>query len=76
MGVKLKLNDKAPFHITPFPIREEENSIVEKEMRKGCLLGILRKGLRYNSSPIMLISRKLVGIPHIILNKKITWIIW
>ena len=34
-------------------------------MRKGCLLGILRKGLSSYSSPIMLIPRKTSGIPHI-----------
>ena len=35
-------------------------------MRKGCLLGILRKGLSSYSSPIMLIPRKMSGIPCII----------
>ena len=37
-------------------------------MRKGCVLGILRKGLSSYSSPIMLIPRKLSGIPHIIID--------
>ena len=45
MEVKLELNGKAPFYISPFPIKDEENIIVEKEMRKGFLLGILKKGL-------------------------------
>ena len=35
-------------------------------MRKGCLLGILRKGLSSYSSPIMQIPRKMSGIPCII----------
>ena len=35
-------------------------------MRKGCLLGILRKGMSSYSSPIMLIPRKLTGIPRIV----------
>ena len=35
-------------------------------MRKGCLLGILRKGLSSYSSPIMLIPREMSGIPCII----------
>ena len=35
-------------------------------MRKGCLLGILRKGLSSYSLPMMLISRKMSGIPCII----------
>ena len=63
--VKLELKDKTPFYIRPFPIKEEEK-IVDREMRKGCLLGILRKGLSSYSSPIMLIPRKTSGIPHII----------
>ena len=35
-------------------------------MRKGCLLGILKKGMPSYSSPIMLIPRKLTGIPRIV----------
>ena len=35
-------------------------------MRKGCLLEILRKGLSSYSSPIMLIPRRMPGIPCII----------
>ena len=35
-------------------------------MRKGCLLGILKKGMSSYSSPIMLIPRKLTGIPRIV----------
>ena len=66
MEVKLELKDKTPFYIRPFPIKEEEKIIVDKEMRKGCLLGILRKGLSSYSSPIMLIPRKMSGIPRII----------
>ena len=66
MEVKLELKDKTPFYIRPFPIKEEEKIIVDREMRKECLLGILRKGLSSYSSPIMLIPRKLSGIPCII----------
>ena len=64
--VKLELKDKTPFYIRPFSIKEEENIIVDREMRKECLLGILKKGLSSYSSPIMLISKKMSGIPCII----------
>ena len=37
-------------------------------MRKGCLLGILKKGMLSYSSPIMLIPRKLTGIPRIVMD--------
>ena len=63
-----KLNDKTPFYIRPFPIKEEEKIIVDREMRKDCFLGVLRKGLSSYFSPIMLIPRKMSGIPHIITN--------
>ena len=65
MEVKLELKDKTPFYIRSFPIKEEEKIIVDREIRKGCLLGILRKGLSSYSSLIMLIPRKMSGIPHI-----------
>ena len=66
MEVKLELADTSPFFIRPFPIKESEKEVVDKEMRKGCLLGILKKGMSSCSSPIMLIPRKLTGIPRIV----------
>ncbi len=63
MEIKLKLNDTTPFFIRPFPITEQEKILVDREMRKGVMLGILRRGLSSYSSPIMLIPRKLGGIP-------------
>ena len=66
MEVELELKDESPFFIRPFPIKESNKDIVDKEMRKGCLLGILKKGISSYSSPIMLIPRKLSGIPRIV----------
>ena len=66
MAVKFELKDKTPFYIRPFLIKEEEKIIVDREMRKGCLLGILIKGLINYSSPIILIPRKMSGITWII----------
>ena len=69
MEVELELKDESPFFIRPFPtIKESDKDIVDKEMRKGCLLGILKKGMSSYSSPIMLIPRKLSGIPRIVTN--------
>ena len=64
--VELELKDESPFFIRPFPIKESDKEIVDKEMRKGCLLGILKKGMSSYSSPIMLIPRKLSGILRIV----------
>ena len=66
MKVELELKDTKPFFIRPFPIKEGEKDIIDKEMRKGCLLGILTKGMTSYSSPIMLIPRKQGGIPRIV----------
>ena len=66
MEVELELRDETPFFIRPFPIKESDKDIVDKEMRKGCLLGILKKGMSSYNSPIMLIPRKLSGIPRIV----------
>ena len=66
MEIELELKDESPFFIRPFPIKESDKDIVDKEMRKGCLLGILKKGMSSYSSPIMLIPRKLSGIPRIV----------
>ena len=65
MEIEIELEDETPFFIRPYPIKEEEKAHVDREMQKGCLLGILRKGLTSYSSPIMLIPRKQGGIPRI-----------
>ena len=66
MEVELELTDTNPFFIRPFPNKESEKEVVDKEMRKVCLLGILKKGMSSYSSLIMLIPRKLTGIPRIV----------
>ena len=66
MEVELELNDTSPFFIRPFPIKESDKDIVDREMRKGVVLGILKKGMSSYSSPVMLIPRKLTGIPRIV----------
>ena len=65
MEIELELNGETPFFIRPFPIKESEKDVEDKEMMKGCLLGILKKEMFSYSSPIMLIPRKLTGIPRI-----------
>ena len=41
MEVELELNDTKPFFIKPYPIREEDKAVIDKEMHRGVLLGIL-----------------------------------
>ena len=66
IGLCQSMEVELEFLIRPFPIKESDKDIVDKEMGKGCLLGILKKGMSSYSSPIMLIPRKLSGIPRFV----------
>ena len=56
--VDIDVTDKTPFFIRPFPTKEECKTILHKEMKRLCYLGILKEGFLAYSSPVMLISRK------------------
>ena len=56
--VHLKLKDETPFFIQPYPMREEQKKIIQKEMDRLKHLGIIRKGLTGYSSPVVLVKRK------------------
>ena len=71
MEVELELNDKTPFFIKPYAVKEEDKELIDKEVRRGCLLGILKKGLSSYSSPVMLIPRKITGIPRIVTDFRV-----
>ena len=66
MEVELELTDKKPFFIRPYPCSESDKDHIDVQMKRGCLLGILKKGMTSYSSPIMLIPRKQGGIPRIV----------
>ena len=57
--VEIDVADKSPFFIRPFHAREEDKVILDKEMKKLCYLGVLKKGFSAYSSPVMLVSRKM-----------------
>ena len=44
MEIELELNDETPFFIRSFPIKETEKDVVDKEMKKGCMLGNSQEG--------------------------------
>ena len=56
--VHLKLKDETPFFVRPYPIREEQKKVIQKEMDRLEHLGIIRKGLTVYSSPVVLVKRK------------------
>ena len=57
--VEVDVTDRSPFFIRPFHAREEYKTILDKEMKRLCYLGILKEGFSAYSSPFMLISRKI-----------------
>ena len=60
--VHLELNNKEPFQIQPFTCKEEHKKYLDNEMKKGCMLGILKQAMSAWNSPMMLIPRK-IGPP-------------
>ena len=56
--VHLQLWDEMPFFVWPYPIREEQKHIVEREMDRLEKLGIIEKGLTGYSSPVLLVKHK------------------
>ena len=56
--VHLKLKDKMPFFVRPYPMREEQKKVIQKEMDGLEHLGILWKGLIRYSSLVVLVKWK------------------
>ena len=74
--VHLKLKDKTPFFVRPYPMREEQKKVIQKEMDRLEHLGIIRKGLTGYSSPVVLVKRKNQNLYRVcsdfrILNEKL-----
>ena len=56
--VHLQLKDETQFFVQPYPMREEQKKVIQKEMERLEHLGIIRKGLTGDSSPVILVKRK------------------
>ena len=74
--VHLKLKDKMPFFVRPYPVREEQKKVIQKEMDRLEHLGIIWKGLTSYSSPVILVKRKNQNLYRVcsdfcILNEKL-----
>ena len=57
--LEIEVTDKSPFFIRLYHVREEDKTVIDKEMKRLCYMGILEEGFLAYSSPVMLISRKL-----------------
>ena len=74
--VHLKLKDETPFFVRPYPMREEQKKVIQKEMDRPEHLGIIHKGLTSYSSPVVLVKRKNQNLYRVcsdfrILNEKL-----
>ena len=58
--VEIGVTDKSAFFIRPYHVKEEDKTLIDKEMKRLCYLGILKEGFSPYSSLVMLIIRKLV----------------
>ena len=54
------LQTRPHFSLGPFHAKEEDKVILDKEMKRLCYLGILKEGFSAYSSPVMLISRRMM----------------
>ena len=66
--VEIEVTDKSPFSIKPYHVREEDKAFIDKEMKQLCYMGILKEGFSAYSSPVMLISRKLIKDNRVVTN--------
>ena len=72
----LKLKDETPFFVRPYPMREEQKKVIQKEMDRLEHLGIIHKGLTGYSSLVVLVKQKNQNLYQVcsdfhILNEKL-----
>ena len=56
--VHLKLKDETPFFVRPYPMREEQKEVIQKEIDRFEHLGIIQKGLTAYSPLVVLVKRQ------------------
>ena len=69
--VKLKLRNDKPFFVRPYNIREDQKSIIQKEMDRLEKLGIIRKSLTGYSSPVLLVKRKQQNLYRVVTDFRV-----
>ena len=74
--VHLKLKDETPFFVRPYPMREEQKKVIQKEMDRLEHLDIIWKGLTSYSSLVVLVKWKNQNLYQVcsnfcILNEKL-----
>ena len=72
--VGIDVTDKSPFFIRPCVRKEDkkvidkEKKVIDKEMKHLCYLGILKEGFSPYSSPVILISQKLMQNKRVVMD--------
>ena len=66
--VGIDVTDKSPFFIRSYHVREEDKKVIDKEMKCLCYLGILKQGFSPYSSPVRLISWKLMQDKRVVMD--------
>ena len=69
--MKLQLRDDTLFFVRPYPIREEQKTIVQREMDRLEKLGIIEKGLTGYSSPVLLVKRKQQNLCRVVTDFRV-----
>ena len=64
--VNIEVTDNSPIFIRPYHVKEEDRTVLDKEMRRLCYLGILKEGFSAYLSPVMLTSRKMTSDKRIV----------
>ena len=59
IDVEIDVMDKSLFFIRPYHVKKEDTTLIDREMKHLCYIGILKEGFSAYSSPVMLFSRKL-----------------
>ena len=49
-----------PIFVRPYHFKDVDKALIDREMKQLCYLGILKEGFSPYSSPVILISRKLM----------------
>ena len=75
--LEIDMRDKSLFFIWPYHVKEEDKTLIDKEMKHLCYLGILKEGFSAHSSPVMLLSGKVTHDKRVVtyfrhLNVRIT----
>ena len=66
--VGIDVMDKSLFFIKPYHIKEDNKKVIDKEMKCLCYLGILKEGFSPYSSPVMLVSRKVMQDKRVVMD--------